>query len=515
MNRNRRMIVAIKNSVTIACILLLATTCSMVNGKNSDADVAIKSYEDEQVPYIAVPDGDISGIGDAVMIPGQETDVTADVEIVEKGEIEVIVNEPEYAPKSYDKVRVIAMTDGEGDDRCSMVRFLLYSNEMDIEAIIQTNSYYQVYGHSKNTGELWLEQQIEAYGFVINNLRVHDPSYPSEDFLMSRLYIGDEDPDHVVKGSSEAKPPFKNSEGSNRIIEVLLDDTDSRPVWVQSWGGTNTVAQALYELKYSGNYSNAEYKEAAEKLRIHAISYQDDSGAYIEEHFPEVLVVKSYAFAETWGYQNEQGSLLGTSWVDTYLEDHGALSERYPKSSVYEGDTPSYLNAVMNGLRASEHPTYGGWGGQFYKEATNLYFDLDLNTDRDASIRRYIEPAQNDFAARLDWCRYNLFAGANHHPVIITDTESDLKVFAGQNITIDASYSYDPDGDELIYSWQINEDAGTNTKSVHLSGESSSKVTITIPSSGLSGKTIHVILTLTDQNELPLTKYERYIITIQ
>ena len=110
------------------------------------------------------------------------------------------------------KVRVIAMTDGEGDDQASMIRFLLYANEMDIEAIIQTNSIYQTSGHSSTNGDMWLEEHLEAYGQVVGNLRVHDSRYPSKDFLMGRLYLGDEDPSHLVDGS-KGIPPFDSTPG--------------------------------------------------------------------------------------------------------------------------------------------------------------------------------------------------------------------------------------------------------------------------------------------------------------
>ena len=40
------------------------------------------------------------------------------------------------------KPRIIATTDGEIDDRCSMVRFLLYANEWDIEGIIYCSSKF-------------------------------------------------------------------------------------------------------------------------------------------------------------------------------------------------------------------------------------------------------------------------------------------------------------------------------------------------------------------------------------
>ena len=40
------------------------------------------------------------------------------------------------------KTRVIVTSDGEIDDECSMVRFLLYANEWDIEGIITSSSQY-------------------------------------------------------------------------------------------------------------------------------------------------------------------------------------------------------------------------------------------------------------------------------------------------------------------------------------------------------------------------------------
>lgn len=44
------------------------------------------------------------------------------------------------------KPRVIVTTDGEADDRASMVRFLLSSNEFDIEGIINSSSQFHWVG---------------------------------------------------------------------------------------------------------------------------------------------------------------------------------------------------------------------------------------------------------------------------------------------------------------------------------------------------------------------------------
>ncbi len=55
------------------------------------------------------------------------------------------------------KPRVIVMTDGEIDDHSSMIRFLLYTCDIDLLAIIETNSIFQRDGHSN---EDWFEKQL-------------------------------------------------------------------------------------------------------------------------------------------------------------------------------------------------------------------------------------------------------------------------------------------------------------------------------------------------------------------
>ena len=65
--------------------------------------------------------------------------------------------------------RIIATTDGEIDDRCSMVRFLLYNNEWDIEGIIHCSSKFHWKGDGHKikrhswADETWLDKQIDLY----------------------------------------------------------------------------------------------------------------------------------------------------------------------------------------------------------------------------------------------------------------------------------------------------------------------------------------------------------------
>jgi hypothetical protein len=82
------------------------------------------------------------------------------------------------ALKAADKPRVIATSDGEIDDECSLVRFLLYANEWDVEGIITSSSQYHWQGH-RWAGDDWAVPYLNAYAKVYPNLVKHDPRYPT------------------------------------------------------------------------------------------------------------------------------------------------------------------------------------------------------------------------------------------------------------------------------------------------------------------------------------------------
>jgi hypothetical protein len=88
-----------------------------------------------------------------------------------------------------EKPRVIVTSDGEIDDECSMVRFLLYANEWDIEGIITSSSQYHWQGH-KWAGDDWLQPYLKAYAQVHPNLLKHDRNYPTPQFLQARTLLG-------------------------------------------------------------------------------------------------------------------------------------------------------------------------------------------------------------------------------------------------------------------------------------------------------------------------------------
>ncbi|MGD9202831.1 MAG: DUF1593 domain-containing protein, partial [Chitinispirillia bacterium] len=152
------------------------------------------------------------------------------------------------------KPRVIATTDGEIDDQSTMVRFILYSCDFDVAGIIQNNSAFQREGHSK---EKWVDKYLDAYKTILPQLRKHNPDYPDAEYLMSVMRVGNEDIRDVptrkprpYKMRDPANFNTKDTEGEKLIVKVLTDD-DPRDVHISCWGGTNTVASALWTIKNS------------------------------------------------------------------------------------------------------------------------------------------------------------------------------------------------------------------------------------------------------------------------
>lgn len=137
-----------------------------------------------------------------------------------------------------------------------------------------------------------------------------------------------------------------------------------------------------------------------------------------------------------------------------------------------EGDTPSFLGLIPNGLNTPEHPEWGGWGGRYMladaSGAQGLYSDaadwaIGVNNDtflsRFASIWRWREAFQYDFAARMQWTvnpGNSTSAENNHQPVAVVNGSCgtlQIPFDLGDSVVLDASQSWDPDGDDLSFDW--------------------------------------------------------------
>ena len=266
--------------------------------------------------------------------------------------------------QEFQKQRVIILTDIEADpdDTQSLVRLLLYSNEIDIKGIIATTSCWK----RTSTSPESIRNVIRAYSKVRSNLIKHESSYPEAEKLLSLVKTGL--PKYGLPGVGEGN----DSEGSDWIIKVL-EEQDDRPLWISVWGGVNTLAQALFKIE--NTMTEKEADELIAKLRVYTISDQDDSGIWIRNNFPNLFYIVSpgddYGSA-TWNAINSfiygiDNVEIGNSWLANNVQkDHGPLGAVYPDVAYgMEGDTPAFLSLIPNGLNEPEHPEWGGWGGRY------------------------------------------------------------------------------------------------------------------------------------------------------
>jgi hypothetical protein len=444
--------------------------------------------------------------------------------------------------------RVIVTTDGEIDDRCSMVRFLLYTNEWDVEGIILSSSQYHWQGSRVWAGNDWVERYLGAYAKIHPNLIKHDANYPTADHLRSRVFVGN------IKSEGEMD---EVTPGSQRIVEVLLDHSDPRPIWLQAWGGPNTIARALKTIEETHPERMA---EVAKKIRLYLIWEQDNTyQTYIRPRWgrfgiPTIISDQFIAVAyhtQRRAIPQEMEHYFSADWMNrNVLRNRGPLLALYEPHDDgrfrSEGDSPAFLHVIPNGLRSAESPDWGGWGGRFIWVRDNTWLDPVLEPgyeyppgrwytrsawgrervrkeiQNDVELTAYLKPQwrwidaiQNDFAARADWC-VKSYGEANHPPVVKLAHSLDMKVRPGQKVALSAKGTTDPDGDALSFQWWHYPEAGRNPYSGEVKMENAGKMdaSLVIPADAKPGQTLHIICAVTDNGSPPLTRYGRVIMMV-
>ena len=415
------------------------------------------------------------------------------------------------------KPRVIVTTDGEGDDQCSMIRFLLYANEWDLHGIVFSSSKHHWKGEGETEGYKWLgtewlDRQLDAYAQVYPNLRLHDPEFPAPEYVKSQVYMGN----ILLEGDMREATP-----GSNHIAKVLLQP-DTSPVWLHAWGGPNTIARALKTIQEEHPGRVAEVER---KARIFMIAQQDKTHKdYIRKEWPGITTLwssyDSYGGISYRWYEFQPPEVLPyfePDWLyPNILENHGPLGASYlMKKRKYrsEGDSPAFLHLIHTGLRSAENPAWGGWGGRFVPSEESLWKSADKEGVRPHSILRWAIDFQNDWASRADWC-VKRFEDANHPPEVVLSHPENLSAQPGQNLLLGAEATHDPDGGELEFTWWRHQEASTYSKAVQIETPRNPRCTVLLPNDASPGDTIHVICTVRDNGIPTLTRYARIVITI-
>lgn len=444
------------------------------------------------------------------------------------------------------KLRVLVLTDIEADpdDAQSMIRFLTYANQWDIEGLIATTSIHQ---KTRVVPESILKI-LDAYKKVQLNLLKHEKGFPAYDLLKLKVKKG------LAVYGMQGVGEGRDSEGSDWIVKVL-EKNDDRPVWISVWGGPNTLAQALWKIKNTRSAGEAEslYK----KLRIYTISDQDDTGPWIRKNFPGIfyIVTPGYNYAKaTWlgisfPLPGSDVEVVSNDWLAKNIQQgHGPLGAAYPDVAYgMEGDTPAFLNLVANGLNAPEHPNFGGWGGryefylpQFDDSNTGMFkrenwpkdepetrpiwtnandsivspVDKKSYVGNRETIWRWRTEFQNDFAARIAWTTKN-FNECNHPPVPMLAHSDHFTVKSGEQFHLNAAGTIDPDGDSMSYWWFQYAEAGTYKGVISFRPYSPNLYNIPVTAPDVDTvQTIHFILKVTDKGTPPLTRYKRVIVTV-
>ena len=217
------------------------------------------------------------------------------------------------------------------------------------------------------------------------------------------------------------------------------------------------------------------------------------------------------------------------------IHGHGPLGDLYPDydggdiwssklgqvRGIKEGDTPSFLSLVPNGLGDVDIPGWavGAGGSRAKGDRLTDVADTDLDTSGDpdprmSSVYRWRPAFQADFAARLDWCM-KPYAGANHPP---DRPDRGGPGADGQGRRYGGPRRRAARPTRTATGW-ISPGASTRrppsfpARSSSRAGTRGTARLVIAPE--LAGRTIPILLTVTDRGRPRLTRYGRVLITVR
>lgn len=439
----------------------------------------------------------------------------------------------------------IAPADVEPDDMESMVHLLAYADMFEIEALITSVGwncdpypgewsqylYRVIDAYEKDVPNLMKRSNQKEFLSVMEETGCQEIGYwPCADYLRSRAVMGS------MYGGIRSIGERNDSPGSELLIR-LVDEDDPRPIYVAAWGGANTLAQAIWRVKQTR--SDDEVRHFVRKFRLFTITDQDmdyahrmdrarSSHMWLRQEFKNDL-----QFIWDEGAWQEQCELGKQNWTQhqQHIQKKGALGKEYPNYKWgVEGDTPSFLYVMPNGLNDPEDPTQAGWAGYHERglcpDSLTTAWTSWQDPVRSISVgykQRFYPDELNDFMARMQWADEGK---GNRNPIVLVRSNSGclqgknghegpsplvIKAKAGDTICLDASQSKDPDGDAIQFLWWQQPEIGTATLAIN--DAEKSIINVHIPSDA-AGQTLHIICEVCDNGPFSLKSYQRIIIQV-
>lgn len=407
-------------------------------------------------------------------------------------------------------------------------------------------------------GERFIDDALDAYAAAYPNLRIHDPDYPAPEALRATVRWG-----NVAFDGEYAQ----DTAGSDLIRSLLLDD-DEAPIYLHAWGGQSTIASALRSIEedYADTAQWAAIRaKVVRKAVISAFGDQDGTyAAYISQKWPDIRYREpagglSLAYAIQNTIDADNAEYFSAEWTRENISSKGELGALYrvwgdgkqmapgdifdffgiagktaeelraegyfvwtpiqpPGAFISEGDTPTFLNLVDNGLEGYRSDRFGGWGAMIDGRSADMaaMFGGDvgnqIETREPLARSQFYGDAQRDLAARFGWATTPDYADANHHPQIDLLVPEAMEVRPGQRVRLDAVAS-DPDGDAVALRWwrwnEVDSYAGNIARN---SGEDGQLI-LDIPQDMKAGETLHFVIEAQDDGVPALTRYARVVLT--
>lgn len=448
-----------------------------------------------------------------------------------------------YAGNKDLKPRLVVCTDigapdVEPDDMESAVRLMAYADLFEIEAILTTVGWNcdpypaewaeyldrVLIAYKKDVKHLMARSEQKAFlSLKKENGKQQIGYWPSPSYLRGRAMMGSKRAGIKVIGDSNDSP------GSELLIR-LADEPDDRPIWVASWGSSNTLAQAIWRVQQTR--TPEQVRKFVRKFRVYTITDQDmqysqrmdraySSHQWLRQEFKDDL---KFIWDEgTWQLQCDLGKQRWNLHQE-FVQKKGTLGTEYPtyKWGV-EGDTPSFLYMMPNGLSDPEDPKQANWGGYHLyglcpDSLTYAWtsWEQPTNTITCNYKTRFYPDELNDFMARMQWADEGR---GNTNPHVVVNGKKGtsvirLKAKAGKQLLLDASRSYDREGDTLSFLWWQQQEAGSYQKPLAITSSTSSAITLNIPADA-AGKDLHLVCEVHDDGPFNLVAYRRIIITVE